>query len=115
MEKETIIRKIETQNTFFRSGNTLDVNKRIEVLKQLRTLIIRYEPELVDSLGKDFHKPEFEVIATETGFVIKELNHTIRKLKSWSRRRGVRTPLIHFLSWSYVMPQPYGQVLILSP
>lgn len=40
MEKETIIRKIETQKAFFGSGNTLDVNKRIEVLKQLRTLVI---------------------------------------------------------------------------
>lgn len=115
MEKEAIIQKLEKQREYFRNGNTLDVNKRIEVLKQLRSLIIKYEPELVASLWKDFHKPEFEVIATETRFIIKELNHIIRNLRSWSGKRSVRTPLVHFLSWSYVLPQPYGQVLILSP
>ena len=115
MEKEAIIQKLEKQREYFCNGNTLDVNKRIEVLKQLRSLIIKYEPELVASLWKDFHKPEFEVIATETRFIIKELNHTIRNLRSWSGKRSVRTPLVHFLSWSYVLPQPYGQVLILSP
>ena len=69
----------------------------------------------MDSLWKDFHKPEFEVIATESRFVIKELNYTISKLKRWTRNRRVRTPIVHFLSYSYVSPQPCGQVLILSP
>jgi aldehyde dehydrogenase (NAD+) len=115
MEKEIILKILDAQKVFFNSGQTLDVNYRIKILKQLRNLIIQYEPELVEALWKDFHKPEFEVIATETRFIIKELNHTIRRLKSWSRRRMVRTPIIHLLSWSYVMPQPYGQVLVLSP
>ena len=69
----------------------------------------------MDALWKDFHKPEFEVIATESRFVIKELNYTIRNLKSWVRSKRVRTPIVHFLSHSFVAPQPYGQVLILSP
>lgn len=69
----------------------------------------------MEAMWKDFHKPEFEVVATETRFVMKELNHAIRNLKSWSSKRRVRTPLVHFLSWSYITPQPYGQVLILSP
>jgi aldehyde dehydrogenase (NAD+) len=78
-------------------------------------LIIRHEQEIADAMWKDFHKPEFEVIATESRFVLKELNYTIRKLKCWSGNRRVRTPLVHFLSHSYIVPQPYGQVLILSP
>ena len=74
-----------------------------------------HEQEIVDALWKDFHKPEFEVIATETRFVLRELNLAIRKLRKWSRARKVKTPILHFLSHSYVVPQPYGQVLILSP
>lgn len=76
---------------------------------------MQYEADITEALWKDFHKPEFEVVATETRFVVKELNHTIRRMKGWSRRRGVRTPIVHFLSHSYIIPQPYGQVLILSP
>lgn len=115
MEKQEIKVILDAQQKFFATGRTKDINYRIEFLKQMRSLIIQHEPEITEALWKDFHKPEFEVVATETRFVIKELNHAIRNLKSWSRRRRVRTPLVHFLSWSYIEPQPYGQVLILSP
>ena len=115
MEKQEIKVILDAQRKFFATGRTKDINYRIEFLKQMRSLIIQHEPEITEALWKDFHKPDFEVVATETRFVIKELNHAIRNLRSWSRRRRVRTPLVHFLSWSYIAPQPYGQILILSP
>jgi aldehyde dehydrogenase (NAD+) len=115
MEKEVISQILDTQRKFFAEGKTLDIKFRVKLLKQLRFLIIQYEPEIVDALWKDFHKPEFEVISSETRLVISELNHTLKNLKSWSSRHKVRTPLVHFLSSSYILPQPYGQVLILSP
>jgi aldehyde dehydrogenase (NAD+) len=115
MEKEKISSIIDDQKKFFATGKTFDINFRIGILKKLRSLIISHEQEIVDALWKDFHKPEFEVIATETRFVISELNYTLRNLKRWSGRRNVMTPIVHFLSNSYVLPQPYGQVLILSP
>jgi len=46
---------------------------------------------------------------------MKEINLAIRKLRKWSKPKKVRTPIVHFLSWSYIRPQPYGQVLVLSP
>jgi aldehyde dehydrogenase (NAD+) len=115
MEKEEISIIIKSQHDFFATGKTFDINFRIGVLKKLRSLIIEHEPEIVSSLWEDFHKPEFEVIATESRFVIKELNHIIKNLRNWSRKKKVRTPIVHFLSHSYVSPQPYGQVLVLSP
>jgi len=115
MEKEEIRLIIEAQRKFFNESNTLDPKFRIEILKKLRSLIILHEKDIVDAIWKDFHKPEFEVIATETRFVIKELNTAIRNLKRWMRPRSVYTPVVHFISRSYVMPQPYGQVLVLSP
>jgi aldehyde dehydrogenase (NAD+) len=115
MEKEQIGLIIEAQRNFFATGRTFDVNYRIEILKKLRSLIILHERDIVDALWKDFHKPEFEVITTETRFVIKELNMAIRNLRKWSKPRRVYTPIVHFLAWSKVIPQPYGQVLVLSP
>lgn len=115
MEKEAIQLALDNQRKFFRTGKTVDVNYRIEMLKKLRALIIQYEPEIKEALWNDFHKPAFEVIATESGFILKELNLAIRKLKKWSRPKKVRTPLVHFLSHSCINPQPYGQVLVLSP
>jgi aldehyde dehydrogenase (NAD+) len=115
MEKEEIRLIIEAQRKFFASGKTFDIKYRIEILKRLRSLIIAHEQEIVDALWKDFHKPEFEVIATESRFVIKELNLAIHNLRKWSRPRRVYTPLVHFLSRSFVSPQPYGHILVLSP
>ena len=115
MEKEEIRSIIDSQRKFFASGKTLDVKYRLEVLKKLRSVILDHEQDIIDAIWKDFHKPEFEVISTESRFVIKELNYAIRNLKSWTRSKRVRTPIVHFLSHSYITPQPYGQVLVLSP
>jgi aldehyde dehydrogenase (NAD+) len=115
MENEAIQSIIDRQREFFASGATLGVSYRIAILKKLKSHILQHEEDIVDALWKDFHKPEFEVIGTESRFVIKELNFTIRKLKSWAKSKRVRTPIVHFLSRCYIKPQPYGQVLVLSP
>jgi len=115
MENEEIRSIIEAQRRFFATGKTFDISYRIEVLKKLRSIILDHEQDIVDAIWKDFHKPEFEVIATESRFVIKELNYAIKNLRSWARSSRVRTPIVHFMSHSYIRPQPYGQVLVLSP
>lgn len=115
MEPEAIRQILSNQRAFFRTGKTLDTDYRLAILKRFRELILEYEPLIVDACWKDFRKPEFEVLATETRFVLKELNHAISRLRKWSRPRTVWTPLVHFLSYSYINPQPYGQVLVLSP
>jgi aldehyde dehydrogenase (NAD+) len=115
MEKEEIQLMLDNQRRFFSEGKTLNIRYRLEMLKKLRTLVIQHEQEIKNALWNDFHKPEFEVIATETRFVIKELNYTIRKLRKWARNKRVRTPVLHFIAYSRITPQPYGQVLVLSP
>ena len=87
MDKESIQLALENQRNYFRTGITLHVDYRIKVLKKLRTLILQYEPEIKKALWNDFHKPEMEVIGTETRFVLKELNLAIRKVKKWSAKK----------------------------
>ena len=115
MEKEEISLILENQKKFFASGKTLDVKYRLHNLKKLRSLILDNEEEIMNGVWSDFHKPRFEVLSTEIRFVIKELNLAIRKLRKWSSRRWVWTPIVHFKATSHIIPQPYGQVLILSP
>jgi aldehyde dehydrogenase (NAD+) len=115
MVKEEIGPILEDQRKFFATGKTLDIAYRLQNLKKLRSLILSHEEELIDALRKDFHKPGFEVLGTESRFTVAELNLMISNLKKWSGRQRVRTSLVNFAAGSYIMPQPYGQVLILSP
>jgi aldehyde dehydrogenase (NAD+) len=115
MEKEKISQILEQQKIFFRTGKTLDISYRLEKLNKLKSLILHHENELIDALGKDFQKPVFEALATESRFVIADLNMMISNLRRWSRRQRVRTSVVNFPARSYILPQPYGQVLILSP
>jgi len=115
MEQEEISLILEKQRRYFETGATRNNSLRLETLKKLRSLVISHEEEIIAAMWKDFHKPPFEVIATETSFVLQELNLAIRRFQSWTRPRRVRTPLVHFISNCYKTPEPYGQVLILSP
>lgn len=115
MEKEQINLILAEQREFFSSGATLDISYRISVLKKLRTLLMAHKQDIIEALWKDFHKPACEVISSEVHFVLTELNMAIRNTRRWSRPTRYRTPLIHFIASSYAVPQPYGQVLIISP
>jgi aldehyde dehydrogenase (NAD+) len=115
METEKISLILEEQRKYFKTGATIEIAFRISALKKLKSLLLTYKPEIILALWKDFHKPESEVISSEVHFVLKELNYTIRNLRRWAAPEKHRTPLVHFISRSYVVPQPYGQVLVMSP
>jgi aldehyde dehydrogenase (NAD+) len=112
--KEELGPILENQRKFFASGKTLDIDYRLGNLKKLRSLILSHEDELNNALQKDFHKPYFEVLGTESRFTVAEISLMIRNLKKWSGRQRVRTSLANIPARSDILPQPYGQVLILS-
>jgi len=115
MSGETIPQTMSRLKACFASGKTRDIDFRIAQLKKLKEGIREYEPAIMASLYEDLRKPPFESYASEIGILYTEIDHVIRHLRSWSRTRRVATPIIHFLSRSYVYAEPYGVVLIISP
>jgi len=97
MDKEEIGLILENQKKFFASGKTLDIKYRLENLKNLRSLILRHEDELNDALQKDFHKPYFEVLGTESRFTVAEISMMIRNLKKWSGRQRFKEKMLRLL------------------
>ncbi len=106
---------LAAQQAYFRTGATLDVAFRITQLKKLYAAIQRYEPEIHKALGADLGKSNFEGYLCETGMVLSELSHMIRHVPSYAREKTVASPLAQFPSRSYRKPDPYGNVLIMSP
>ncbi|HBN26787.1 MAG TPA: aldehyde dehydrogenase family protein [Desulfobacteraceae bacterium] len=112
---EQIPEFVKKQKEFFKTDTTKDISFRKENLKKLRKLILQNQEKIEEALWKDLHKSEYEVWSTEIGLVLKEIRVLLANLKKWSRKKTVRTPLLLFRSKSCILPEPYGQVLILAP
>lgn len=115
MEIRDIDDILSAQREFFRSGVTLSVKFRIEMLKKLYACVKEHEKELGAALQKDLGKDSFEGFMCETGLVLSEITYMIKHVKKFSKEKRVRTPLSQFAAKSYVKPSPYGNVLIMSP
>ena len=106
---------LDSQRNYFKSGVTLDLDFRIEMLKKLYYTIKKYETEINAALKKDLGKSDFEGFMCETGMALSEIRYLIRNIRKLASNRKVRTPLAQFISFSYKKPCPYGNTLIMSP
>ena len=92
-----------------------DIQYRKKALENLLENIINYESDILEALYKDFKKPIFEGVLTETNYVISDLKETIKNINSWAKPKKVRSSLLNFPSSDYIYSEPYGNVLIISP
>lgn len=114
-EAKTIHDVVQRQREFFMTGATLDVDYRVDALKRLRASIKAHEKDIADALYKDLRKSELESYMSETGMVLDEIKYELKHIRKWSRTKRVKTPIAQFISKSFVVPQPYGVVLIMAP
>ncbi len=112
---DKIINIAQAQREFFRSGATLEVAFRKEMLKKLLEAMEKWEGRLADALWTDLHKSYEEAYLTELSIVKGEIRSHMKKVGCWSRRRKVRTPLKLFPSRTFVVKEPLGCSLIISP
>ncbi len=106
---------VKNHQQYFLAGASKPLESRIHALKSLQKSLAVHEKQILDALKLDLNKSAFEAYETELGLVREELASTIRHLPKWSRKKRVKTPLMHFLSKSMLYPEPYGTVLIMSP
>ncbi len=106
---------LEAQRKYFRSGATLEISFRKEMLKKLKDSLIRWEKPLCDALWQDLHKSYEESYMTELSIVSSEIRCHLKNLSRWSGRKRRHTPLKLFPSRSYIVKEPLGNALIVSP
>ena len=104
------------QRKFFRTGETLDVNWRIERLKMLRQAVIDNEHMLQEALYEDLGKSPTEAFLCDIGPTIVEINEILRGIRRWARPERHFSGLMCFpSSQTTVYKMPYGVSLIVSP
>jgi aldehyde dehydrogenase (NAD+) len=109
---EELVRK---QRAFFATGTTRDIEWRRFQLREFRNGLQRWEKPLCDALWKDLHKSYEEAYMTEIGLVYGEIREASRKVGRWARKRWKPTSLAVLPSSSYIVREPLGSTLILSP
>lgn len=105
----------KSQKSFFRSGTTLDIEFRKQMLRKFLSAFEEWEQRLCDALWTDLHKSYEEAYLTEISIVKAEAKMHLKHLSSWAKRRKAISPLKMFPSKSYVVKEPLGNALIVSP
>ncbi|EGV43773.1 aldehyde dehydrogenase family protein [Bizionia argentinensis JUB59] len=99
----------------FKIGNTT-YKERIAKLKRLQDALENtYKQDIREALFQDFKKPFLETDLTEIYPVIDEIKFAISNLKSWLKPEKVATPVSLLGSSSFIVNEPKGVCLIISP
>lgn len=104
---------IEQQRQFFNRGETKSFTFRQQQLAKLKAAIQQKETEIIAALHQDLGKPELEGYIEMA--VIQDLDFALKNLKSWMKRKKVKTPLTQFPASGYIYSEPLGNVLIIAP
>ena len=105
----------KAQQQAFIDQKNLSFDQRKKHLMALRNLILENEDDILLALKEDLGKSELEGAISETLFTVKEIDHTLKKLKKWMRKKRVGSPLLQFPVRSFIQPHPKGVILIISP
>ena len=112
---ERIEELVLKQRALFACGITRDINWRKFQLKQFLSGLRKWEKPICDALWADLHKSYEEAFVTELGLVYGEIRDALRNVRRWARKRCRPTPVTVMPSSSYIVREPMGCTLIVSP
>ena len=106
---------ISNARTYFLNGNTVTYEFRKKQLENLKKMLKNNEANIYQALKRDLNKSKHETLVTELGFLYSEIDFAIKNLRNWMEPKKVPSPITHKGSSSYIIHQPYGVALIISP
>ena len=113
--KDKIASIRDAQKAYFHTGATLPVSFRKYMLKRLLAAMEAWEGRLCNALWTDLHKSYEEAYLTEISIVKAEIRTHIKHVEKWARRKKAATPIKLFPGQSYIVKEPLGNSLIISP
>ena len=113
--EDQILEVLALQKTALLRLSTSSAEERISKLRKIESYLLQHKEELCDVMYQDFKKPASEVVIAEMLGVKREINHTIKHLKSWIKPKSVSTPLMLLGTKGLVQYEAKGLCLIISP
>lgn len=106
---------LQPLRNFYNNYDTRSYHFRKQQLQILKTAVLQHEEDLYDALYADLKKNREESWVTEIGFLIAEINHTLKHLRNWMKPKKVRTNLMNLPGKSLIYKEPLGVVLVIGP
>ena len=113
--KEEIVRIYSLQSETKSLLKSSSASDRIEKLKKMMKVLFSMRSQIQKAIYDDFKKPAEEVDLTELFPIVTEIKHIISHLERWMEPEEVDTPLSMIGSSSYVLREPKGSCLVISP
>ncbi|MBR1846245.1 MAG: aldehyde dehydrogenase family protein [Bacilli bacterium] len=115
-DKQRVHEAVEKQRAYFRTGATLPLAFRKEMLIRLKQTVIKHQSDMEQALKEDLGRSDFEAYLCDIGPIILEINEAIHGLKKWAKPERHSSGLLAFPSTTTrVYKMPYGVALIVSP
>lgn len=118
MENTSIEKILEIhakQREFFSTGTTLNIKFRKQMLKRFLEAMEKWEERISEALWTDLHKSYEEAYLTEISIVKHEIRSHLKNVSKWAKKRKACSPIKLFPSRSYIVKEPLGCSLIISP
>ena len=106
---------IQSQRLFFDKGETRSIKSRKQLLKKLKEVVQSEEAAINQALFKDLGKSTSETFLSEVGLVLTEIDYFLRHLTQLAQPKRVMSSLLNWPSRDYIIPEPYGVMLHISP
>lgn len=113
--KEYISTTRSKQQAYFRSGATLALPFRKQMLRKLSDAMHQYEKPLAEALWTDLHKSYEEAYLTELSIVYGEIRNHLKHMRRWARPERKCSPIAIMPATSKVIKEPLGNTLIIAP
>lgn len=114
-QRTSIEQLVSDLRASFHAGLTRSIEWRRDQLLSLKRLVKDNAELIADALHHDLGKPQTESYLTEIGFLVSEIDNTLKQIRVWTRPRRVSVPLAVQPASAIVQPEPLGVVLIIAP
>ena len=105
---------VENKRNFFLTGQTKNIQFRLEKLRKLKTAFNLHERAIIQALKADLGRPEVEAFTSEIVLINQEIEHAIKHLKTWSQAKNTNVPWQLLPATASIYPEPLGVILIIG-
>ena len=92
-----------------------NIDRRVELIKQLRDIVSAHEQEIIEAFRKDLNRNSFTTKLMDFSSFYGECEYFIANTHKLTKEQEVETAAMFKPHKSFIVPRPYGKILILVP